>query len=451
MTTELRFNAAAVSDVGAVRKDNQDSGFASSTVLAVADGVGGAARGDIASSVAIDALSNLEGGPDTGADRLESAVRTAHAQLSDIVTASSRLNDCSTTVTAVLVDGDSLHLAHVGDSRGYLLRDGELQQLTTDHTLVQTLVDEGRITADEARVHPQRNLILKALDGVHEPAPDLSSVSLVAGDRVMLCSDGCSGVLTEEQIREALTDSAASEAATRLVRLALDEGSTDNITVVIGDVTAEPVSGPTRTVGAAVNQPHLRIADESTGNLEEADLAELSEVPIPDDETAESLRYAPRPPRRFLWFRRLLVSAIGLAVIAGGLWYGYQWTQDQYYVGVSDEKVAIYSGVDVDMPWVELSRIEEVSAIEVDQLEEYDARQVRAGIRASSLEAARRVVNDLRVKCDEPPTQPGQKPGTTPTKSLTNTSTQSPRALAAPSTTAPTDDTDRPATSEACK
>jgi serine/threonine protein phosphatase PrpC len=255
--TRLHLDFTALSDVGRVRRDNQDSGYAGPHLLVVADGVGGAARGDIASSAAVEALRKLDTEPgDDALSELAATLHLAHDRLAEIVEAHTELEGTSTTVTAAIFDGEQLQVGHVGDSRGYLLRDGELRSLTTDHTLVQSLVDEGRITADEARVHPHRNLILKAVDGVHEPEPDLFSVPLEIGDRVMLCSDGCSGVLDVPAMAELLGTGALDDAAGALVRASLEAGSSDNVTVVLAEVsttsaTSTPRSSATRRVHPA--------------------------------------------------------------------------------------------------------------------------------------------------------------------------------------------------------
>ena len=166
-TLSLRY--AALSDVGRVRKDNQDSGFAGEHLLVIADGVGGAARGDIASSTAVQILRRLDvPAPEDMQQALAGAIHRAHDRIAELVEQDPELDGTSTTVTAALFDGTKLSVAHVGDSRGYLLRDGVLSQLTKDHTFVQSLIDEGRITEEESRTHPHRNLILRAVDGVHD-------------------------------------------------------------------------------------------------------------------------------------------------------------------------------------------------------------------------------------------------------------------------------------------
>src|SRR5919112_396936 len=206
----FRLRYAAISDVGRVRKDNQDSGYAGPWLLSVCDGVGGAARGDVASATAIQQLRRLDAPPSTDPDhdllaRVAGALHRAHDRIGELVDEDPALNGTSTTATVALFDGARAGFGHVGDSRAYLFRDGEITQLTSDHTFVQTLIDEGRITEAEARVHPHRNLILKALDGVHEAEPDLFVIELAPGDRLLLCSDGASGVLPDGRLADILS------------------------------------------------------------------------------------------------------------------------------------------------------------------------------------------------------------------------------------------------------
>src|SRR5919112_175899 len=180
----FRLRYAAVSDVGRHRKENQDSGYASEHLLVIADGVGGAAYGDVASATAVQLLRRLDAAPDEemlGA--LAGAVHRIHDRLAEMVEQDEELDGTSTTVTAALFDGRRFGFVHVGDSRAYLLRDGQVQQITKDHTFVQTLVDEGRITEADSRVHPHRNIILRAVDGAHDTEPDLFHVDARPGDR----------------------------------------------------------------------------------------------------------------------------------------------------------------------------------------------------------------------------------------------------------------------------
>src|SRR4051794_19035810 len=241
-SSSLRLRFAGVSDVGRVRKDNQDSGYVGPWLVAVCDGVGGAARGDVASSTAIQQLRGIDVPPTEGTDlltRVSDALHRAHQRIGQLVDDDPALDGTSTTATIALFDGARIGLGHVGDSRAYLYRSGEITQLTSDHTFVQSLIDEGRITEAEARVHPHRNLILKALDGLHEVEPDVFALELVPGDRLFLCSDGACGVLEPARIADILSGGSPEYASIELVRASLDAGSSDNVTCIVADVLTE--------------------------------------------------------------------------------------------------------------------------------------------------------------------------------------------------------------------
>jgi PPM family protein phosphatase len=434
-TTEptLRLQYAALSDVGRVRKDNQDSGFASENLLVVADGVGGAARGDVASSTVVQILRRLDAPPDGDLlEALAGAIHRAHDRIAELVDEDPELEGTSTTVTAALFDGSRVGIGHVGDSRGYLLRDGELSQLTKDHTFVQSLIDEGRITEEESRSHPHRNLILRAVDGVHETDPDLFTIELVAGDRLLLCSDGCSGVLDDARLADILGTGTVDYATVELVRAALDAGSSDNVTCVVADVLALDAVDDAETVAAAGTGPMLvgaaaeqpRRAGTASKSFfrghRGGDTGELEPVPGEADEGApvdpEELRYAPRPPRRFLWLRRIAILLGLTALLVLAATGAYSWTQSQYYVAAADgdeEHVAIYKGIQADLPGVTLSELYETSEITLASLPEYRAAQVRDGINADDLADARRILDNiggLARPCPTPEPTPTAEP-----------------------------------------
>ncbi len=222
MSLQLRY--VSHSEIGPVRKNNQDSGFASPHLLVVADGMGGAAAGDLASAVAIDTIKRLDTQPepDTGT-MLEVRRRTAPRQRPDRRPGRRRLHleGMGTTVTGALFDGSQLGLAHIGDSRAYLLRDGRLERLTHDHSWVQSLVDDGKITEAEAAVHPHRSLLLKVLNGQPANDPDLTLVPLQAGDRLMFCSDGVCGLVDDAEIAAAMRVPDLQQALDQLVGEAL--------------------------------------------------------------------------------------------------------------------------------------------------------------------------------------------------------------------------------------
>jgi serine/threonine protein phosphatase PrpC len=413
----FRLQYAAISDVGRVRKDNQDAGYAGPWLLTVCDGVGGAARGDLASSTAIGQLRRLDEAPGDGQDtghRLElvaGALHRASDKIGDLVDEEPALSGTSTTATVALFDGERLTMGHVGDSRAYLYRENQISQLTSDHTFVQSLIDEGRISEDDARTHPHRNLILKALDGVHDVEPDLFTVELSEADRILLCSDGASGSLDNRRLAEILSSGSPDFAAVELVRASLEAGSTDNVTCIVADVVAatdgdEPPAP--MVVGSAAELRRRPRGGTSffrghragdTGELEPVAAEVAGElppgVPFAIDTDPEAARYAPREPRRYPWLRRglLLLGLIGIAwMVAASAW---DWSQHQYYVGEQDGVVTIFRGVQADIPGIDLSDAYETTNVEVGQLEPFAARSVESGIGAGSLGEAERTVERL--------------------------------------------------------
>jgi len=237
MTLALRF--AVRSDVGLLREGNEDSAYAGPRLLAVADGVGGNAAGEVASAATIKTIAALDAedpGPDLiGA--LADAVATANLRLRELIISDPALEGMGTTLTALLWSRGYGALGHIGDSRAYLLRDGRFVQITRDHTLVQSLVDEGTITEDDAAVHPYRSLLLRALDGRTIAETDLTLLQTYPGDRYLLCSDGLSGVVSEQTLHQVLASMRdLDEVTERLVELAVEGGGPDNITCIVADV-----------------------------------------------------------------------------------------------------------------------------------------------------------------------------------------------------------------------
>lgn len=236
--------STTVSDVGTVRANNQDSSFAGEHLIAICDGMGGHAGGDTASSIAIRSLAHIEQ-DDTGGDvevisrMMETSVMAAHDAIVGKAKRERKLAGMGTTVTAVALVAGYWVVAHIGDSRAYLLRDGHLSRITCDHSYVQHLIDTGRITPAEAKNHPQRNVVMRVLgDFDIDPHPDISIRKAHPADRWLLCSDGLCGVLEDSTIKETMTALAdQGECAQRLVQMALRAGSTDNVTAVIADAT----------------------------------------------------------------------------------------------------------------------------------------------------------------------------------------------------------------------
>lgn len=404
MTLSLHYSA--ISDVGRVRRENQDSGYAGPWLLTVCDGVGGAVRGDLASSTAVQALRKLDQQPDEDIlGQVAGAVHRADDRIAELVEEDPALNGTSTTATVALFDGSRFGFGHIGDSRAYLLRRGEMRQLTRDHTFVQSLIDEGRITEEQSRTHPHRNLILKALDGIRHEEPDLFEFPAEEGDRVLLCSDGACGTLTDNQMAAILGSGNPDFAAVELVRASLEAGSTDNVTCIVAEVRQEAAPDDLQPllVGAAAELPRRAPLGGGLfrGNRS-GDTGEIDPVPADappgafpgdplDDEVA---RYAPRSPGRFFLLRRVLVAAVLLGLAWIVIAAGWSWSQNQFYVAEDDGRVAIFRGVDADLPGISLSHAFEVSDVELTRLSDIEAEQVREGIEADDLDDARLTVDN---------------------------------------------------------
>ncbi len=431
MAIALRY--AARSDVGLVRTTNQDSGYAGPHLLVVADGMGGHAGGDVASSLAIAELAPLDGeshGSDDAADHLSRAVHDAHRQLLSRVSEEPGLSGMGTTVTAMLRSGSRLALAHIGDSRAYALRDGTLVQITRDHTFVQTLVDEGRLTAEEAGQHPQRSVLMRVLsDIVDDVEPDLSVREAKIGDRYLFCSDGLSGVVSFETLQETLALGMDPDTTCdHLVQLALRAGAPDNVTCIVADIV-DANDRPPDTVPAVVGAASSHQPARSTASPSAAERAAGLTAP---STPATDLPSEPVTTRART-FRLIRAGAFGLAVlalVAGGMFGAYRWSQVQFFVGASSGSVAIYRGLPQDLGPIRLSRVDKVLRdIPVDELPSYSRQRVQRGIVANGKTAASAIVQSLRDQVEACRAAAG------PTAGSTAGSTAAPTA-AAPVTTA---------------
>ncbi len=413
MTEQLFLQYSAISDVGRIRKENQDSGYAGPWLLTVCDGVGGAVRGDLASSTAVQALRKLDAGPsDDLLGQVAGAIHRADDRIAELIDDDPALNGTSTTATVLLFDGANVAVGHLGDSRAYLLRGGELRQLTRDHTFVQSLIDEGRITEEQSRTHPHRNLILKAVDGIRHEEPDLFEFAVEVGDRLFVCSDGACGVLDDARLEDILRSGTPDYAAVELVRASLEAGSTDNVTCIVAEVIAQAPEPPLEPllVGSAAELPR-----KSTGAVARAfrghrsgDTGEIDPVPgeLPaglssdvhaitsDPLDPEAARYAPRPPARYTWLKRLLATTVVAGLVWIALAFAWSWSQQQYYVGVDNNLVTIFRGLNTQIPLVDISHPYEVSDVDVANLSEISVDAVTGGIEATDLEDARATVDN---------------------------------------------------------
>ncbi|GLZ81270.1 protein phosphatase [Actinorhabdospora filicis] len=394
MTLTLRY--AAKSDRGLIRDGNQDSVYAGPRLLAVADGMGGMAAGDVASNIAIATLSTLDEDVPRGnlADALSDAALEANDRIRATVDENPHMEGMGTTLVAFLFGGSTIGMINIGDSRAYRYRGGILTQITRDDTYVQMLVDEGRITPEEASVHPQRSLIMRAL-GTGELDPVAETFDPHPGDRYLLCSDGLSGVVSDETIAQTLREFAdPGEATERLVQLALRGGGPDNITVIVADVTdADIVEGRPIVGGAAArDRGSVTSADPSSPAARAAAARAATGGPRDEAAVEDDDNEPPRRSKRrtLLW---TLVVVLALGVLATG---GYLYVQSQYYVGAAPSgHVAIFRGVPGTIAGLSFSKLEMESATRVADLNEVARANVEKGISADSLTKAREILAEL--------------------------------------------------------
>ncbi|HEX9693974.1 MAG TPA: Stp1/IreP family PP2C-type Ser/Thr phosphatase, partial [Actinomycetota bacterium] len=320
----MRVTAAAATDIGLVREGNEDSYLTEEPLFAVADGMGGHRGGEVASQLAVETLEKLF---KQGAGDLPDQVQEANRVVFERSVVDEKVAGMGTTLTAALVEGDRVRVAHVGDSRAYLLRDGNLRLLTEDHTLVHRMVTEGEISQEEAETHPQRSVLTRALGVETVVDVDDDTVQVRPGDRLLLCTDGLTSMVSEQAIEEVLRAVPdPQEAAQRLVRIANEGGGADNTTVVVLDFSDD---------GAAA-APNGKTA------VPEAEIA-----PAPTGRPARSRRRL--PTRKVLVWAGIIVALAVVALVGLRLYLDSQW-----YVGVSDGHVAIFRGIPTEVAGFEL-------------------------------------------------------------------------------------------------
>ncbi len=408
MALYLRY--AVRSDLGLVRGNNEDSVYAGPRLLAIADGMGGHAAGEVASKIVIGALEPLDDDRPPGdlIAALRDSVIEANHRISDAVEQDKELDGMGTTLTALRFAGSQVALVHVGDSRAYLLRGDLLSQITHDDTYVQYLVDSGKLTPDEAKDHPRKSVILRALRGA-DVEPDVSIREARAGDRYLLCTDGLSDVVSTETILETFRIPDAQECADRLVELALRGGGPDNVTVIVSDVVnAQPgdVIDDVPVVAGAFVDPS---AADIPGTDSPAERAAHISRPHKTVAAQEP------PPRRRRWRGIAIVAGI-LALVAVGLGGTYAWAQTQYYVGRAGSEVVIYRGVNASFGPLKFSEVYENTDLKLDDLTPSARDQVVSGITAQDQKDAKRIVTrlqgELLPKCSTLTPAPSSSPST---------------------------------------
>lgn len=398
----MGFRYGAATDRGRVREGNEDNYVSGERLFAVADGMGGYEGGEIASQIAVDELAQVEqqgpwAEPAAALEALRQAFKAANAHIRDHASHNHALKRMGTTLTAVLDSGQGMYLAHIGDSRAYLYRNGQLTQLTDDHSVVQQLVEEGRLTPEEAEHHPHRNIITRALGVDDHVEPDTRPYQPRPGDRMLLCTDGLSGMVDDGALQRVLGRVRdPQEVADELVALANAEGGVDNITVVVIDMDGAPdsVGGDTGRLSATPPPPGrtVQVEDRAMATAPQVVTPEVQEPPSPDTRArARRTRRQEYRGERRTW-RRLFTVGLVLGVIALGLVGAWRFVDSRYWVGIDENTglVTVFRGLPVEVGGVRLASVEEQTRIPRDQIPEPWVGRLEEGVAQENLEDARR-------------------------------------------------------------
>lgn len=477
----LTLSYDAHSEIGLVRSNNQDSAYTSPRMLMVADGMGGAAAGDLASAIATWELKRTDEELDertaaARAERLaaaESPEQVDHADdeddpgdLVDVLTvlagtlahANERLvqlveddpelSGMGTTVCGFVLDDDRLAVVNIGDSRAYLVRDGQLHRVTRDHSWVQTLVDDGRLTEEEALVHPHRSLVLRVLNGSAQYEPDLGWLDIAPGDRLLVCSDGLCGLMTDAEIaRVATAGLPRDETIGRLVDLAHAAGGHDNITMILADVEQDGPAGATAVLGAAASVTDPGRIERTASFAPIDDEGPVDELEASERAITEAERYALTGRRKASSWAKLAVAVLlPLALLLGGGFGWYQYTQTRLFIGPADANVALYRGIPDRVLGQDLATLLETDTTRIDDLPPYYAEKVRARIAVGDMGAARSTLIELRDKANQCIAQ--RRARAEATAAPTPTPTPDPAQTPGPDATDPTATPDPSATAD---
>jgi len=428
MTLALRY--AVRSDVGLLREGNEDSAYAGPHLLAVADGMGGYEAGEVASAAVISTVAPLDQTVMSESElvgALAAAVESAKQTLRRIVDSDPAVGSMGTTLTAMLWAGGSAAVCHIGDSRAYLVRGGDLYQITRDHTFVQALIDQGRIRPEEASTHPQRSLLLRALDGRTDADPDLSMLDAQVGDRYLICSDGLPVAVPDEQILHALVaKTEPADAVIALIDLAIRGGAPDNVTCIVADVidpeqsgmeptTAPVVVGAASSAGGHDTKPLTRPGKDGAsasgltmlGTFPTARTTQTMSGHPATQQTNSGLvpgqhaptatiragRHSVEPAaqdseiqqmsrRRRRWPLMTSILALFVLLLGGWMFVGYQYVHSQYYVGIRHAKIVVFQGLDQHLLGISLSSPYRYTGIPLAGVQAQDAQAIK---RASGL------------------------------------------------------------------
>ena len=374
----LAFRFVIQSNVGVIRKSNEDCGLGSQYLVAVADGMGGHAAGEVASSTVIQTvkenLSSLPKIADEYSNWLVSTTNLAHSSIGDLIAADTEKRGMGTTFSTIAILENKIGIGHIGDSRIYRLRDDELKQISVDHTYVQSLVDSGEITTEEAAIHPRRNLLIRAIDGIHDVAMDIDQLDAELGDRFLLCSDGLTGVISDNLIAQQLRNKDLTVAVAQLIELALAAGAPDNVTVAICEV---------------INDDAL---------LNEG----FSPIVVGAIESNENVEAKNSKPKKRVWLK---VAAV-LVLMFSTVFSINAWINSQWFIGVSDGNVAIYQGINQQLGPISLSHLTMRTDLPFDSLSAIDSDAVSHGISISGVNSGLTIIEQMMIRsslCENTP------------------------------------------------
>ena len=390
MTESLSFRAAGRSDVGLVRNNNEDSGFIGKHFLLVADGMGGHAAGELASSTTVAIVAQVDNNKEK-LEGLESKLieipQAITKELKNAINKDSSRAGMGTTLTAAVIQENQLKVSHVGDSRAYLVRNKQISRITKDQTYIQSLIDNNEITESEAKNHPQRSLLLQAIDGITESIPVITSTEIFENDKIVLCSDGLTNVVTDEEILEIVNQFDYVGAVSALIEKALENGGPDNITVIVADLQKEKYENKIIVLGAAA-EPRNRI--------------KLPGLEFPTDIHPFITSEFPAL-KSVTWLRKFayVASFALIAVIVS--WGATNWISKQFYVSNLGDNLAIFQGVNSSVGPISFSRPVQSFNLEVVVLTKNDQEVLLKGIKADSVTEARFIVRrlDQRALCSK--------------------------------------------------
>jgi len=400
----MKPSVGAKSDVGRVRDGNEDSYLVQDPFFVVADGMGGHLAGDVASRMAVQTISERAHDGTTGTpEGLEKAVREANAAIYEKASSDPSLHGMGTTCTLVLAADNELHIAHVGDSRAYLLRDDELSQLTEDHTLVGRMVKEGRLQPEEAERHPQRSIITRALGVDDQVEVDVLTIPIQEGDRVLMCSDGLSSMIDASTMHRVLADNDDPQTAVdRLVDAANDAGGEDNITAVVLIFDG----GSSANVSAAVDdaKPTEEVGDRDAALRQETVQPGARKGDLTGAFRPAEARPAASRARGGRGSRPILVTLVLVALVLGAAIAAFKYliVENSYYVTTNDGgNLAIFRGLPDEVLGMTFQEELETSEVAADDLPDFLREDVHDAIEAESLEDARTTLANLEERAQD--------------------------------------------------